>query len=199
MENLRKRVYKRLIQEEETMNVLLFAGSLRKDSCNKKFAREAMRLLKENKLATPEFQDLKGLDIPPYDGDIEESGIPKDVTMLGEKIAKVDALIISTPEYNGGISGVLKNAADWISRIKPIPLGGKHLLLLGASPGALGSVRGLWHSRVPFEVLGMHVYPQMMGLPNAYEAFGEDGKLKDEKPLKQLTKLLEQFTAHVAR
>ena len=181
------------------MKFLVFAGSLRADSCNKKFAREAARLLQEAG-HDAEFLDLKDYPMPPYDGDIESaSGIPEATHALGKKIAAADALVLSTPEYNGSIPGILKNVVDWLSRDKPMALADKHLLLLAASPGALGGVRSLWHTRQPFEVLGVHVFPGMMGLPNAYNMFDEQGRLKEEKPLAQLKKTIEQFMQHVKK
>jgi len=181
------------------MKPLIFAGSLRTDSCNKKFAREAFRLAKELG-ADGEFIDLKDYPMPVYDGDIEAaSGIPATTVALGRKIAPADALVISTPEYNGSIPGIFKNVIDWLSRDKPLSLTDKHVLLLAASPGALGGVRSLWHTRQPLEVLGAHVFPGMMGLPDAYHAFDGQGKLKDEKTAARLKTLLEQFTNHVKR
>jgi NAD(P)H-dependent FMN reductase len=181
------------------MRLLIFAGSLRVDSCNKKFAREALRLAKAAG-ADGEFLDLKNYPMPVYDGDIETtSGIPEPVKQLGKKILAADALVISTPEYNGSIPGILKNVIDWLSRDKPVSLENKHLLLLAASPGALGGMRSLWHSRQPFEVLSVHVFPNMMALPNAYNAFDEQGKLKDEKTVQRLQSLLEQYIAYVKR
>jgi chromate reductase len=180
------------------MNLLTFAGSLRVDSCNKKFAREALRVAKEAG-ASGEFVDLRDYAMPVYDGDLEAaSGIPDGTARLGKKILAADALIISTPEYNGSIPGVLKNVVDWLSREKPVSLTGKHLLLLAASPGALGGIRSLWHSRQPFEVLGVHVFPSMMGLPNAYAAFDEQGRLKDEKTLQNLRNAVGQFIKYVS-
>ncbi len=179
------------------MKLIVFAGSLRTDSCNKKFAREALRLAKETG-AEAEFIDLKDYPMPVYDGDIESTtGIPDATKALGKKIIAADAMIISTPEYNGSIPGVLKNIIDWLSREKPVSIEGKHLLLLAASPGKLGGVRSLWHTRQPFEVCGVHVYPGMMGLPDAYNAFDEQGKLKDEKTIGQLKKTLASFSKHV--
>lgn len=179
------------------MKLLVFAGALRADSCNKKFVHEALSLAKEAGV-DGEFIDLKDYPMPVYDGDIETaSGIPDTTKQLGKKIAAADALIISTPEYNGSIPGILKNTVDWLSRDKPMPLGGKHLLLLAASPGKMGGIRSLWHSRQPFEVLGVHVFPGMMGLSDAYNAFDDQGKLKDEKIVQQLKKTLDQFIKHV--
>ena len=178
------------------MKLLVFAGSLRTDSANKKFAREALRLAQEAG-AEGEFIDLRDYPMPPYDGDIESGqGIPATTKALADKIAGVDGIIISTPEYNASIPGVLKNVIDWLSRNKPVSMEGKHLLLLAASPGALGGVRVLWHARQPFEMLGVHVFPNMLGLPDAYNAFDADGKLKDDKRLKPL---VESFVKHLQR
>src|SRR6185312_5208904 len=150
----------RIARLESVMKILVFAGSLRKGSFNKLFAREAMRLLSSRGVET-EFVDLQPLAIPVYDGDLEEaSGVPAGVRTLSDKILAADALLISTPEYNGSIPGILKNTVDWLSRLKPVCLTGKHLLLIAASPGALGGIRSLWHSRQPFEVLGTHVFPE---------------------------------------
>jgi len=180
------------------MKLLFFAGALRADSCNKKFVREAMRLVDAKGGHQCEFLDLKDYPMPPYDGDIEATqGIPASVKQLGAKISGADALILSTPEYNGSIPGILKNVIDWLSRDKPVSLTGKPLLLLAASPGALGGVRSLWHTRQPLEVLEVFVYPGMLGLPAAYTAFDEQGRLKDEKMVARLQKLLDQFLGHV--
>src|ERR1700733_841975 len=104
------------------MKLLIFGGALRADSCNKKFAREALRLAKELG-ADGEFLDLRDYPMPVYDGDIEAtSGIPATTTALGKKIAAADAVVISTPEYNGSIPGILKNVVDWLSREKPVSL-----------------------------------------------------------------------------
>lgn len=181
------------------MNILLFAGSLRRDSLNKQFARAAAEMVKSAG-HNAEYVDLKDYALPVYDGDIEASeGIPAAAKALGGKIAAADALIISAPEYNGSIASPLKNLLDWLSRDKPMSLGNKPLLLLGASPGALGAVRGLWHTRVPFEALGVHVFPSMMGLPGAAQAFDENGALKDERQREQLKKLIADFLALHAR
>ena len=181
------------------MKIVLFAGSLRTDSCNKKLAREAARLAKVAGHEV-EFLDLKEYPMPVYDGDIETaSGLPKETSALSKKIAAADALIIATPEYNGSISSPLKNTLDWLSRDKPMSLTDKHVLLLTASPGALGGIRAAWHTRQPLEAMGVHVYPTMMSLPDAYNAFDEQGNLKQERPLKQLQDLLDKFLKHVAR
>jgi NAD(P)H-dependent FMN reductase len=182
------------------MKILLFAGSLRRDSLNKKFAREAARLLSALPGVETEFVDLQPLAVPVYDGDVEAAiGVPAGVHEFARKIAAADALVLSTPEYNGSIPGVLKNTIDWLSRLKPVSVSGKPLLLLAASPGALGGIRSLWHTRQPLEVLGAHVFPEMMGLPLAHEAFDASGALKDAKTAERLAGLLERFVAHARK
>jgi chromate reductase len=178
---------------------LMMGMSLRKDSFNKKLAENAHRILTKGNSAH-QFELLRFNDfaMPVYDGDIEtETGIPEGVKKFGEKITAADALILSTPEYNGGIPGAFKNAIDWVSRISPMPWPGKKLLLLGASPGALGAIRSLAHSRVPLESIGVFVYPEMFGLSQAHKAFDAQGKLVDASTEERLSKLLLKFRDHV--
>src|SRR5438128_4601914 len=105
------------------MKVLSFAGSLRKETSNKKLAREAVRLLDGFCLARVEYADLRDYPMPINDSDQEQDeGIPHAVVRFGTRIAEADALIGATPEYNGSISSVLKNTVDWVSRLKPMPL-----------------------------------------------------------------------------
>lgn len=181
------------------MELIIFGGALRSGSFNKKFAHAA-HLSAQRAGVKTQFLSLKDFQIPVYDGDDEEAkGIPEGVLRLGALIQKSDGLIISTPEYNGSIPGVLKNAIDWLSRIKPQPLQGKRLLLLAASPGALGGVRSLWHSRQPFEVLGVHVFPEMFGLAKANEAFDANDVLVDSKNQERLDKLVTSFVDFVGQ
>lgn len=181
------------------MKVLCLAGSLRKESLNKKFAQAAAGILAQQPGVNAEYLDLKDYPMPVYDGDVEsESGLPQAVKQLGAKIAEVDALVVSTPEYNGSIPGVLKNGLDWLSRDTPMSIRGKHVLLLSVTPSGIGGMRGLWHSRVPFAVLGAHVYPDMMGIPSADTSlFAEDGTIADDGYKDSLTNILEQFVSFV--
>ena len=179
------------------MKILTFAGSLRTDSLNKKHAREAARFAKELG-HDAEFLDLRDYPMPVYDGDIQDKGFPKEVTALAEKIAAADALILSTPEYNYSIPGGLKNVIDWLSRLKEAPLRDKHILLLGATPGALSAVRGMTHTRQPLDGVGMFVYPSMLGLGQAHLHFDGEGKLTEEKA-KPLKELIEKFLKHAGK
>lgn len=184
----------------DEMKILTFAGSLRKESLNKKLCQQVVNFLQAQKLADAEWIDLRDLEIPLYDEDIESTHgdgtpalVPIGVQKLWTQVQEADALILASPEYNGAISGVMKNTLDWISRKKPSPIAGKHVLFLAASQGALGGVRGLWHTRVPFEAVGCHVYPEMLGIPQAHQVFDGDGKIKDEVTKQRLEKLLQNF------
>mgnify|MGYP003386511087 CR=1 FL=1 len=176
------------------MKVLLFSGSLRADSLNKKLINSASAIISKELGCAPEIVDIKSLSIPVYDGDIEQqSGLPQGVVSLGQSIKNANALIISSPEYNGSIAGSLKNAIDWISRIKPVPFDGKPLLLMGASPGYFGAIRALGFTKPPFEALGSFVYPQTFALPKASEMFSATGELTDASTHAKLQTLLTNY------
>lgn len=179
------------------MQILSFAGSLRQDSLNKKLSRYIVHAGLSPASVSMVFCDLQTLHIPVYDGDIEAQGMPEGVQKLVSLVQASKALIVCTPEYNGSIPGVLKNALDWISRTKPNPLSGKHVLLLAASPGALGGVRSLWHSRQPFDALECHVYPKMVGVSKAHVVLAEEGQVADEKIKSQIDQLVREFIAFV--
>lgn len=175
------------------MKFLLFSGSLRTGSLNKKLLAEIAKILKEIPGCEVQIADIKALSIPVYDGDIESEGMPTGVQKLGEMIKNADALITCSPEYNGSIAGPLKNTIDWISRLRPIPLEKMPVLLTGASPGGFGSIRALGQTRAPFEALGSFVYPQSFALPKAHEAFTPEGELVDPGTKKRLEALLVSY------
>jgi chromate reductase len=174
------------------MKFLLFAGSLRKDSFNRKLLAVAADILKQNGEQF-EIADLAVCNFPVYNADIEATGIPESVKKFSAQILDHDALIVCSPEYNGGIASPLKNALDWVSRIQPVAWRKKPLLLMAASPGALGGVRALWHSRVPMEALGIQVYADMFGLSLADKAFDDVGQLKDPKTKDRVTHLVNDY------
>lgn len=87
--------------------------------------------------------------------------------------------MISSPEYNASMPGVLKNVIDWVSRASPQPFDGHHALLLSASPSMVGGNRSLWSLRVPLEHLGVRVYPGMFSLAQAHTAYDEYGRIAD--------------------
>lgn len=182
------------------MNMLAFAASLRAASLNRKLIQQAVIILRAAPGVDVDLADFREFDMPMYDGDREaRDGIPAGGLEFIRRIQEADGVVISTPEYNGGIPGTLKNAIDWASRAEPIPFENKPILLIGASPGGLGAVRGLWHSRVPLETIGAHVYPEMMGVPRAHQAFDDNGRLQDPNQLSRLQGLLLSYIDFVRK
>lgn len=168
------------------LRVLAFAGSLRKDSWNRKLVTAAAGFARAAG-AEVTVADLREFDLPMFDEDCEKAqGMPPGGKRLKELFASHQALLISSPEYNSSISGVLKNAIDWASRPSPgePPLAafrGKVAGLLAASPGALGGLRGLVHLRSILGNIGVIVIPEQVAVSKAHEAFQADGSLKDAK------------------
>jgi chromate reductase len=116
------------------MKIVGLCGSLRAGSLNARLMRVAGQGFGAGFVAG----DLR---LPLYDGDVEAAGLPESVTHLADLIAGADGLIIASPEYNKGPSGVLKNALDWLSRVKPNPLYGKPAAMMSASAGRSGGER----------------------------------------------------------
>ena len=174
-------------------HIAIISASVRDGRKSHNVALHLERTLKAT-TNTVDLLDLGEFDFPLFHERLKfMKEPPAKVLEFAERIRKAEGVIIVTPEYNGSIPGTLKNALDWASRAKPNPLDKKPVLLLGASPGALGAVRGLWHTRVPLEALGAFVYPQMHGLSKAHEAFDDAGQLRDSKAAEQLMKLLQTF------
>jgi NAD(P)H-dependent FMN reductase len=156
------------------LKVLVFAASLRAESLNRKLAALAARVAEQHD-ATVALASMRDFDVPSYDGDVEASrGIPPGAQELRRQLVENDAFIISSPEYNGSMSGVLKNLIDWTSRFRPQPFDTRHALLLSASPSLAGGNRGLWALRTPLEHLGTRVFPDMFSLSMAHKAFSGD-------------------------
>ena len=121
-------------------------------------------------------------DSPSFDADVHRAdGLPPGALELQRRLANCDAFVISSPEYNASMPGVLKNVIDWVSRHQPQPFDELHGLLLSASPSMVGGNRGLWALRVPFEHLGARIYPDMFSLAQAHHAFDDTGRLLDEQ------------------
>ena len=166
--------------------ILAFAGSLRKDSYNKKLVKIAVDAARRAG-ADVTHLDLKDYPLPIYDGDIEAaSGIPEMGLKLKKLFIEHDGLLLSCPEYNSSITGVLKNAIDWVSRPQPgepglVAFTGKVASLMSASPGALGGLRGLVHVRSILGNVNVIVLPEQLAVSKAHEAFNPDDTLKDAK------------------
>lgn len=177
------------------MKIFLMAASLRTGSVNKKLTDICYKHLSSQHEI--DYADMADFNAPLYNGDEESSvGIPDTIKNFVDRITKADKIIIASPEYNYSIPGVLKNIIDWASRAQPMPWKEADILLLSASPSPVGGNRGLWHARVPLEGCGAFVYPEMFSLSDAYNAFDEQGNLKDANTKSRLEKLLYNFLVH---
>lgn len=174
-----------------TPTLLGISGSLRAGSVNTLLVKEAARLFE------PAVFTLADLNLPLYDGDLEDAeGIPAIVQTLRDQISQADAVVISTPEYNSNLSGVLKNALDWSSRGGPSPFRGKPVAILSAADGRTGGARAqfsLRHCMTPFQ-------PQILQGPEvqiaaASTAFDNNGQLVAERDLKTLGILMRKLKA----
>jgi chromate reductase, NAD(P)H dehydrogenase (quinone) len=175
------------------MKLLLFAASLRKDSLNRKLARLVVAALRAAG-AEVDHADFHEFDMPLYDGDLETAhGLPAGAVALRDRLGAADGLVIVTPEYNHSIPGTLKNAIDWLSRAKPVPLKGRPALLCSASPGFAGGSRSTWALRVPLELLGTFVFPDHFALPRADQALTPEGAFQDARNQARLERLVKEY------
>lgn len=171
----------------DKVKILGIAGSLRKGSFNQSALRAAVELVPKN--AEIEVYDIDGF--PGYNQDLDGEP-PAKVTEFKQKIREADAILISSPEYNYSIPGVLKNAIDWASR----PYGdsawnGKPAAIMGASPGAVATARMQYHLRQVMVFLNMFPLnqPEVM-IGHCADKFDAEGNLTDEATKTHITKML---------
>jgi chromate reductase len=169
--------------------ILAISGSLRERSYNRALLRAARELAPEG----VEFEEFDLSPIPFYDGDVEAAGDPAAVVALRAAVAEADAVLIATPEYNRGTSGVLKNAIDWLSRpALASVLRWKPVAVIGASTGRGGTRRAQQQVRDALLFPGAIVLEEPeVALPVAWEHFDEDGRLMDERTRDSIRALLE--------
>ncbi|WP_407289105.1 NADPH-dependent FMN reductase [Streptomyces sp. BP-8] len=161
------------------LRLLVFGAALREESTNARLASLVAGILTDAG-ATVDLAAMREFDMPLYDGDLETAhGLPDGALALRDRLEWCDAFVLASPEYNASVPGVVKNAIDWVSRVRPQPFKTKHALLVSASPSLIGGNRGLWALRVPLEHLGTRVYPDMFSLAGAHKGFTEDGQLTD--------------------
>lgn len=177
--------------------VVAIAGSLRRGSYNRALLRAARELAPER--LRVEIHDID--EVPLYNGDVEAEGVPPGVARLRAAIGAADGLLIATPEYNHGVSGVMKNVIDWLSRPpRESVLAGKPAAIVGASPGMTGTARGQSQLRQAFvftNTLAM-LQPEVL-VSRAHEKFDDEGRLTDESTRKHLRDFLESFVRWIER
>lgn len=166
--------------------ILAFAGSVRKESFNRKLIQIAAAGAREAG-AEVTILELADYPLPLFDQDLEaEKGAPENAVKLKEIFGQHNALLIASPEYNSTITPLMKNTIDWVSRASATEpslaaFQGKIASLISASPGALGGLRGLVTLRSLLGNIGVIVLPEQIAISQAGDAFNPDGSLKNEK------------------
>lgn len=180
--------------------LLIFAGSTRTQSFNRRLARAAAHVA-TGLGAEVTLLELGALDIPLYNADLEARGTPTDVIRLKQLMLDHPGWVICSPEYNGSYTALLKNTLDWASSpVKGDPewsqglrcFTGKVVGLLSASPGALGGLRSLGNLAPLLRNLQCWVAPQQFALGQAGNAFDADGQLIEEKHRQNVQTVVEQ-------
>ncbi len=189
-------------------SILIFAGSSRVNSFNRKLAKEAARLVREAD-ARPTYIELSDLNIPLYNADLESRGTPGAVIRLKEMMHSHAGWIIASPEYNGSYTALLKNTLDWASSPAKAgaecsddeaanwkdgmkPFAGKVVGMLSASPGALGGLRSLDHLAPLLRNLQCWLTPQQFALGRAGDAFDAQGQIKDVASVAKVKAVVDQ-------
>jgi chromate reductase, NAD(P)H dehydrogenase (quinone) len=182
------------------MKLLVFAGSTRLNSWNRKLAKVVAEMASASGAEVTHIE-LADFDVPMYNADLEARGTPPDVMRLKQITYEHPAWIICTPEYNASYPALLKNTLDWISSpVKSDPVWnddfrssrGKVVGVLSASPGALGGLRSQSHL-VPL-LLNLHcwVAPRVFALSRAADAFDPQGQLATEGARKNVQAVIDQ-------
>jgi chromate reductase len=182
------------------MRVLGIVGSLRADSHNRRLLRAAADELPPDAELVP-FENLKAVE--PFDETDEHEtggGMPGADALIAA-IRGADAILFVTPEYNGSIPGVLKNAVDWASRPTPAtsPLANKPVAVIGASTSMFGAVWAQAELRKALGLAGARVLDQELAVPTAHEAFKDDGRLARGATRRRLREVLAQLVAEAER
>ena len=164
----------------QPITLLVFSASLRAGSLNTRLAELAAVTIEANG-GEVDRSSMRDFDCPSYDQDLQDEGFPAGAEEFRRRLERCDGFVISSPEYNASMPGLLKNAIDWVSRYSPQPFNEKYGLLLSASPSMVGGNRGVWALRVPFEHLGARIYPDMFSLAQAHSAFSEEGRIADQR------------------
>lgn len=179
-----------------SIKVLGICGSLRAKSYNRSALLAAAELMPADmQLTIAEYGD-----VPLFNQDVQAQGIPAPVTRLAEAVSAADAVLIASPEYNFSVSGVLKNAIDWLSRVPAPPFKDKPVAILSATMGPLGGGRHQYELR---KILGCQdalvlVKPEIF-INVAHTKFDAEGKLTDEPTRKALGDQMLALQRWVAR
>lgn len=174
--------------------LLGISGSLRKASLNSILVREAARVF------DPETFIEADLNLPLYSGDLQDIGIPAEVQLLADQITQSDVVVISGPEYNKSLSGVLKNALDWVSRTPGRPFRDKPVAIMSATSGSSGGLM----TQAALRLALYSFRPRLLQGPavlvgGGARAFDESGRLTGEREAAALAELMQDLKREVTR
>lgn len=147
------------------MSIAALIGSLRAASVNRVVFDAARELMPDG----VELEEVPLADLPLFDEDIEAAGDPAPVTALKDAVTAADGLVIFTPEYNGSVPAVTKNAIDWLSRpFLTGPIVGTPVGIVAAGPGRSGGAGVRAHLAVPVQLTGGLLHEETLGLPRIH-------------------------------
>ena len=178
-------------------NVITICGSLRKGSFNRMLANLLPGLAPAGMTITAS----PGIEMPLYNADAQAAGFPPAATALADAIRGADGVIIVSPEYNWSIPGGLKNAIDWVSRVKDQPFANKPVCLQSCSAGILGGARMQYHMRQSMVFLDAYVFnkPEVLVAQAQNKFDDKTGELKDEATRTIIKQQLEGFEKFIER
>ncbi len=176
--------------------VLSICGSLRKGSFNRMLVNALPALAPAGMTITP----APSIEMPLYNSDLQAQGFPAAATALSDAIRAADGVIIVSPEYNWTIPGGLKNAIDWVSRMKDQPFANKPVALQSCSMGILGGARMQYHMRQSMVYLDAFVFnrPEVIVAQVQNKFDDKTGELKDEATRNVVKQQLEAFAKYVS-
>ncbi len=187
-----------------TVKLMVFAGSLRKDSYNKQLARILAEAAKKQG-AEVNYIELNDYPLPLFNEDDEANeGIHPNALTLKKMMNEADGFLITSPEYNGSYSGVLKNMIDWASRQAEgegilESFKNKYAAIFATSPGAFGGLRGLSQLRLLLSGIGTTILADQIAIPKAGDAFDDNGQLVSEKRQQSIERVVARLVETIAK
>jgi chromate reductase len=190
---------------ETSLKLVAFAGSTREGSFNQSLIEAVADAAVEAGSEVTRVR-LAEFTMPLFDQDLEVAeGLPENARKLKAIFSEADAFLISSPEYNSAFTPLMKNVIDWCSRPEGeneemcAVYAGKSALLVGASPGPMGAIRGLYALRQVFQNIGVSVYPEMRAVRSVFNLVDDKGVLADEEELGKVGELTRGFVAYAEK
>jgi chromate reductase, NAD(P)H dehydrogenase (quinone) len=178
------------------LKVVGICGSLRVDSWNLKLLRNFLGELDNSGFETKLFPSL---EMPLMNEDLEKKPLDSRILAFRDAVKEADIVAIASPEYNGSFTPALKNAVDWATRPPGNLWAGKTVVLLGATEGGFGTIRGSIMLRTLLGNIKAWVLPDLVLVPQCSKSFDSDGKINNEATKKQIHGAIEALKAFAAK